>query len=322
MISFSTDDLRPQDRFDHWCEVRGKHLFGCTIELDRERRPDFYGRFSAFTVGGAVMAEMSASSYRVSRTAADIARVSGDSLCIGLQVRGPGQMDTGRGGVHAVREGSFTVSHSDLPFAGTPDRSDGFLFRTLKIPLTSDLVLDAPVHDLSPAPLLQGVRLTRLIGAMFNALSVPSSQTPGEAAADIRHIARLAMMARGRLGLGFPGSRAALHAGYRYAARAILDRDFHRPQMSAASVAHELGISLRQLHLLFEPTGLSFARTLTMRRLEAARRLIETAQLRSVAEVGYACGFDSMATFYRVFRSAYGMTPGDVRALAAGRESL
>jgi AraC-like DNA-binding protein len=29
-----------------------------------------------------------------------------------------------------------------------------------------------------------------------------------------------------------------------------------------------------------------------------------------------------MATFYRVFRSVYGMTPGDVRAQAAGRASL
>ncbi|MDZ4367905.1 MAG: AraC family transcriptional regulator, partial [Afipia sp.] len=65
MISFSTDDLRPQDRFDHWCEVRGKNLFGVTIELERERRADFHGRFSAVTIGNATLAEMSASSYRV-----------------------------------------------------------------------------------------------------------------------------------------------------------------------------------------------------------------------------------------------------------------
>jgi hypothetical protein len=45
MISFSTDELRPQDRFDHWCEVRGKSLFGVTIELEREKRADFQGRF-------------------------------------------------------------------------------------------------------------------------------------------------------------------------------------------------------------------------------------------------------------------------------------
>jgi len=87
MLSFSTDDIRPQDRFDHWCEVRGKSLFGVTIELEREKRASFQGRFSATPIGNAVLAEMTASSYRVSRTPADIARVSSDSLSIGLQIR-------------------------------------------------------------------------------------------------------------------------------------------------------------------------------------------------------------------------------------------
>jgi len=35
--------------------------------------------------------------------------------------------------------------------------------------------------------------------------------------------------------------------------------------------------------------------------------------LRPVTEIALACGFDSLATFYRTFRRAYGMTPGDVR---------
>ena len=173
MISFSTDDLRPQDRFDHWCEVRGKNLFGVTIELERERRALFQGRFSAIPVGNAVLAEMTASSYRVGRTKADIARVSSNSLSIGYQIRGPGHMDIGRGRVHRVREGDFTVSHSDQPFMGTPERNDGFHFRTLKIPLTDNILLGARAHDLAPGPLPGNTRLTRLIAAMFVALADP-----------------------------------------------------------------------------------------------------------------------------------------------------
>lgn len=310
MLTFSTDDLRPQDRFDHWCEVRGKSLFGVTIELERERRADFHGRFSAVTIGNATLAEMSASSYRVGRTPADIARVAGDSLSIGLQIRGPGHMNTGRDRVHRVREGDVTVSHSDLPFAATPERSDGFHFRALKIPLTGDILLDARARDLTPEALGRDARLTRLITAMFTALS---EQHTAAQAADIEHIARLALVARGRLAAGVPESRAALRAGYLHAARAIMKRDLHRPDLSPATVAAELGISLRQVHVLFEPTGLSFARTLTAMRLEEARRQLQTMPARSVAEIAYACGFDSIATFYRVFRSTFGMTPGDVR---------
>lgn len=312
MLSFSTDDIRPQDRFDHWCEVRGKSLFGVTIELEREKRADFHGRFSATPIGNAVLAEMTASSYRVSRTPADIARVSSDSLSIGLQIRGPGWMKIKGDRVHLVREGDVTISHSNMMFAGTPERSDGFDFRTLKIPLTNDLALGARTHDLFPEPLMQGARLTRLIKATLSALE----HDPFQASGEIESITRLALIARGRLAQGSPEGRAALRAGFLHAAREIMIRDLHRPDLSSATVAAELAISLRQVHVLFEPTGLSFARTLTAMRLKEARRLLGLTPARQVADIAYACGFDSIATFYRVFRSAYGMKPGDVRAMS------
>lgn len=315
MLSFSTDDIRPQDRFDHWCEVRGKSLFGVTIELERERRARFEGRFSAVAIGNAVLAEMTASSYRVSRTPADIARVSGNSLSIGLQIRGPGWMKIGGDRVHSVREGDFAVSHSDLPFAATPERSDGFHFRTLKIPLTGDILLGARAYDVVPEPLARGTQLTRLVSAMFTALTQRPERS-ADPAKDVTHIARLALIARGRLPAGLPESRAAMRAGFLQAAYHMMARNLHRPDLTPATVAAELAISLRQLHVLFEPTGLSFARTLTQIRLAKARELLENAPSRPTADIAYACGFDSIATFYRVFRSAHGMTPGDVRMMS------
>lgn len=312
MITFSTDDLRPQDRFDHWCEVRGKNLFGVTIELERERRAHFQGRFSAIPIGNAVLAEMTASSYRVGRTAADIARVSSNSLSIGYQIRGPGYVDLGGGRVHRIREGDFTVSHSEQPFMGTPERTDGFHFRTLKIPLSNDVLLGARANDLSPGPLDGNTKLTRLIAAMFAAL-MDQHEPAISPEDDVQNIARLALLARQRLSPGLPESRAALRSGYLHAARAIMKRDLHRPDLTPAIVGAELAISLRQVHVLFEPTGFSFARTLTAMRLKEARRQLVAMPGRSVADIAYACGFDSIATFYRVFRSTFGMTPGDVR---------
>lgn len=315
MLSFSTDDLRPQDRFDHWCEVRGKSLFGVTIELDRERRAGFQGRFSAAPIGNAVLAEMTASSYRVSRTPADIARVSSDSLSIGLQIRGPGWMKIKGDRVHSVREGDVTISHANMGFAAIPERSDGFHFRTLKIPLNDDLALGARTRDLFPEPLMKSDRLTRLIAATLGALEQNPSHSSG-IADGIESIVRLALIARGRLAQGSPEGRAALRAGFLHTTRNVMKRDLHRPGLTAATVAAELAISLRQVHVLFEPTGLSFTRTLTAMRLKEARRLLEATPARQVADIAYACGFDSIATFYRVFRSAYGMTPSDVRMMS------
>lgn len=37
---------------------------------------------------------------------------------------------------------------------------------------------------------------------------------------------------------------------------------------------------------------------------------------RGIDEIVFSCGFDSIATFYCVFRATYGMTPGDARRMA------
>src|SRR5262245_17353937 len=116
MLTFSTEDLPARDRFDHWVEVRGRQLFGVTIELEKAKRHDFKGRFSAVAIGGATLAEMHASNYHVSRKRADIERLSSDSLCIAEQVRGPGWMDIGRDRIHAITNSTLVVSHSDMPY--------------------------------------------------------------------------------------------------------------------------------------------------------------------------------------------------------------
>ncbi|MBR1224786.1 MULTISPECIES: AraC family transcriptional regulator [unclassified Bradyrhizobium] len=312
MISFDTDGLRPDERFDHWCEVRAKGLFGVTIEVSRERRPDFHGRFSAYETGGATVAELQASSYRVSRTWADIKRMSGDSLNIFQQVRGPGMLRAGEERVHMIADGTMTIAHSDVPFAGTPIRSDGFHFRALKIPVTGNARLAAGAENLLCEPLLPETPVARLIEAIFAAI-VEQRIEAAHADATIRHIAQLALLARGRVTPGTSESRNAVRHGYLQMALALLRSHLLEPDLSPTRVARALNISVRQLHLLFEPTGQSFARTVLAMRLAEARRQMESMPLRPVAEIASASGFDSLATFYRTFRQTYGMAPGDLR---------
>ena len=310
MISFDTDGLRPHERFDHWCEVRARELFGVTIEVPRERRPEFYGRFAACDAGGATLAEMQAASYKVSRSWADIHRLPSDSLVIARQIRGPGSLHTGGDRVQMISNGTLTINHSDLPFAGIPERTDGFHFLALKIPLAGNEQLAARARNLTAAPLAQEHWMTRLIDVTLAAIVARPHEVTD---ATIRHIAQLALLARGREAAGSPESRGALRHGHLQLALALVGRHLPRQDLSPALVAGMLNVSVRQLHLLFEPTGLSFSRTVLAMRLTEARRRIETMPLRPVTEIAQACGFDSAATFYRTFRQAYGMVPGDLR---------
>jgi AraC-like DNA-binding protein len=313
MISFSTDDIRPQDRFDHWREERSKALFGVTIELEPERRAAFEGHFSAVAVGCATLAEMQASSYVVSRTRADISRIAADSLSIGHQIRGPGWMDTGDDRVSFLEEGRFAVSYSDLPYRGTPKRTDGFHFRSLRVPLSAFPDLAKPAQRLFSEPAAGSPQLENLFSASFKALGSEGENWP-DAQDSVRHVAQLALLLRAAVPAGTGRSRAALRFGLLHAARRLIAANLHRPDLSPQMIADALAISLRQLHMLFEPTGVSCARTIVAMRLREARNRLATRSHETVTQIAFACGFHSIATFYRVFHAAYGIAPGDARA--------
>lgn len=318
MLTFSTDDLRPHERFDYWCEVRARNLFGVTISLQQDARQHFQGRFTALPVGSATLSQMQASPYSVTRSASDISRASSDSLCIYQQTGGASWFSSRNGGEFVVQTGDIAISHTDMPYLTRPLTADGFDLRILKIPLTGrDMHASSGALHLAPSPLHNDPRLAKVISAAVAALAAEATKNP-EADCDlaVTHLAQLALLARGSVPAGSPDSRAALRFGFLQAAREILTRELHKPGLSPAIVAATLGISVRQLHVLFEPTGMSFSRTLNAMRLAEACRLLQSAPALTVTDIAHACGFDSIATFYRVFRSAHGMTPGDIRAAA------
>lgn len=318
MISWSTDDLRPHERFDHWCEVRARNLFGVTISLPPEERLAFRGRFSAMAAGNATLSEMRASAYRVARSEADIARAPSDALCIYEQVGGASWFDSRGGGEFIIPAGRLAISHTERPYLTEPTTARGFDLRVLKIPLEGRQDLAAPARGLHSTLIDHDPRLAVVLAAAFADLRAAAAARTGDDLGEaVDHLARLALMAHGRLGRGTPESRAALRYGFFSAARAIIKRDLRRPDLAPQRIAGELGISLRQVHLLFEPTGLSFSRTVLGLRLAEARRMLTERPARPVTEIAFDCGFDSLSTFYRAFRQTHGMTATDLRVAAA-----
>src|SRR5271166_3329656 len=72
------------------------------------------------------------------------------------------------------------------------------------------------------------------------------------------------------------------------------------PMLTPERVASALKISVRQLHLLFEPSETTFAQYVVKRRLEECRTALQ-ASGRSVTDIAFAWGFNSLATFFRRF---------------------
>ncbi|QCI67102.1 AraC family transcriptional regulator [Phreatobacter stygius] len=312
MLSWSTDELRPHERFDHWREVRGKHLAGVTMDIDRDKRGDFRGRFSSMPLGSALLSEIQATAYDVSRNREDINRLSSDSLRISHLIEGPGWCDTPRGRVY-MDAGAISTSYSDLPFA-LAQRPGSMHVRLLRIPIDGHEALARSARDFHTETLAPDSRYSKLIRASFLSLADAGAQlAAAEADSAIGHLAQLVLLSRGAIGRSTPESREAVRAAHLTAARRIIAGNLYRQDLGVETLAKALVISVRQVHMLFEPTGMSCHRTITAMRLDEVRRLLAQTPERPVIDIAFACGFDSLATFYRAFRRAEGATPGDYR---------
>ncbi len=318
MYRWCTDEVEPHDRFDFWREVRAKGLFGVTAELEHEQRAGFYGEFSLSQVGNGALVELKASSYAVERSQTDIGYAPGDSICVYQQLGGGGWFGGMRSSDFAIANGGFATSHTDLPYRTRPLGDAGFHLRILKIPVSGLATEDKRTRELAPK-VFNDPALAPLLDACFADLGEAAANdgSPG-AVPLVQALGHLALIERGIVRPGSRRGQAALRTARLSLARRLIARHLQDPDLAPARVADLLGVSVRHLHMLFEVADRSFSQTVTEERLKQSRRLMREAPERLIADIASACGFESLATYYRVFNAAYGMAPGDFRAQAAG----
>lgn len=230
---------------------------------------------------------------------------------------GPGLLIDVAGITFETAPGDLVVYDGDAPMLSRAEAQfghDGWMIPRAVL----DLYL-AP----GPRPLVAHIpaagALTALITAYVEALAGPARNlTEPQATAVADNLARLVAMACASLDKPDVDAPRAVKLDQ---ARRHIQRHISSPDLDPATVAAGLGISPRQLHILFEPTGESFSAYLRRVRLEGCRGTLQNpmAADRSVADIAFGWGFSSLPTFYRAFQATYGMTPGDVREAAGHR---
>lgn len=147
----------------------------------------------------------------------------------------------------------------------------------LKIPVDSTLMLGRLVHDLFAARSTTEAAFEHSWRPLFQAL-ISDGDPRTYALADVAHITRLAMAARGRIQTRTNEVRPAVRTGQRYAAREAMMRRKHQPQLSTDVVAEELGISNRQRRKSFRHGLLPFSQT-RLRMSRSRNRFSKTSTL-------------------------------------------
>jgi AraC-like DNA-binding protein len=315
-VRFSTDDLPPPDRLRFWCDYFAKQVHSITPgEI-----PDpgvFRAEATGSVAGEFALLDIIAGLERVQRTAADIAKDKIEAFFI-RRFRRPAIWRAAPGStpVDLIHEpGDFCVSSTEWQFD-----------EEWKGPASFDMLV---IPQAALSPLLAGGRLSRpfrlagtsplgsLLGA---AMDAAKAQAPLLAAAlgeaVLRNLCGLVGLACGASDEDAELGRDSQRSAQLVAIKRHVDAHLGDPGLSPASAAAVLGISARQLHRLFEQSGSTFARYVLRQRLLRCRDTIAgaTGTGRSVVDIAFGWGFNSMATFYRAFISEFGSSPAVLRA--------
>ncbi len=315
-IVLSTDGIPESDRFAHWRDGIARSYVGVSVERDEDDPSTFSGRSVASIGKSVVRIRNRAHGLRVSRRPSDVARVSHENeVFIYREVGACGKIDQS-GREFFTSPGDLIVADPTVPYYAKPRH--GFDHELWFFPRK----LVEPHLPVSRCP--RGLDLSAAGGlaAMIKSyLEALSAQLDGlddrEADVVADNFCRLLAVA---CGAAAGDQKDAIRRARLEEAKRHIDRHLSDPRLSSERAAAALKISVRQLHLLFESSGASFAQYVVMRRLEECRSaLISPIGGRSVTDIAFAWGFNSLATFFRRFRDAYGMTPCEMRRQAVDR---
>lgn len=319
-VHFSTDGLPPRDRVGLWCDDFAQRVHSVTPGEVPDAET-FRAEASGHAAGGFALLDIETGFERARRTAVDVAKDKTEAFFI-RRVRRPlvWKASPKSTTVDLVHEpGDFCLSSSEWRFDA--ESKGAASFSVLVIP------------QAAVSPLLAGGRLARpfrLPGAspigslLAAAIDAAKAQVPllpdelGEAV--LRNLSGLAALACGASDEGAEQGRVSLRSAQLAAVKRHIDLKLADIDLTPASAAAAIGVSPRQLHRLFEPTGGSFARYVSRQRLLKCRDAIAgaTGTGRSVVDIAFGWGFNSMATFYRSFLNEFGAAPVALRDAAHG----
>jgi AraC-like DNA-binding protein len=169
------------------------------------------------------------------------------------------------------------------------------------VPLTSDL--EAAVARRIPADTAALRLLVRYLDGIH--------ETAGMTEPELQHLIPTHVYDLLAVALGATRDAAAIaetrgvRAGRLAAAKSIVRRHLHRPDLRAGTVAAHLGVTPRYVHMLFEPERGSFLEYVRGERLSRAHRMLLADWARSVSAIAPAVGFSDLSHFNRMFRRRF-----------------
>lgn len=313
-LVFSTYDVTPSMRYDAWREALCGHYVNVDTVCDST--DDYDGFIKEANFGVMTVSDCYLSPQIIARRASHIARIDKDCCYLVWTQKGI-QVVEQHGRSIACGEGSATLFSASEPYILKNDAAYRAIY--LEFPRASFAQrCDRPGKTLT-ASLNMSYGMGRIIASICSSMVLEAESLQEKARSQLGEQV-LDMLA---IALDGPAQDVtmdvpAIRSARLRQIRNYIDSNIGNPLLNPERVAKANQMSVRALHYVFKDTGKSVSDYIWGRRLERCRSELEmsAANKRTITEIAFASGFNSMSHFSSLFRSTYGITPSDVRSSA------
>ncbi|MFE3545524.1 helix-turn-helix domain-containing protein [Nocardia sp. NPDC059177] len=309
----STGQIPPPDAFDYWEQMVAGAITEVSIAPTVPR--PFAGRIRAVDVGEVAVGAVVADGHELRRNRRHIAKADEFHVIGSVVLRGGAQVE------HAGHRVELTPGAMIFYDTAQPIRwRSDVLIEDLTIRVPRQRVADylgVRAEALPAGRVIGAGGAGSMLAGYFRRVADLHATDPGAAAvlaaSGVDLFGAAAAIAAGRE----PG-RAQSDAVSRQQVLNYLHAHFTDPGLSVDRIAAGCRVSRRTLYRLVGEVEGGLGAMLRRLRVERARALLEAGDQRSIATVATAAGFPNERQFYRAFRAATGMTPGEYRIVARG----
>ncbi|WP_423604875.1 helix-turn-helix domain-containing protein [Sphingomonas sp. MS122] len=302
---FSTCGIEARQRHDAWRERPSS--FGRMFETVPHEAFDTSS--SVFALGSIQVAFSSFCSQTWTRTAAMARADDVDWLTVNVRFAGAAHGDSEIADF-VVPAGGAVLMDLARPSSHLSERSDSALLMIPRALAESALGPVRSLHGAVISPSGSALLRTHLRQLQQSVHDIPVAQSERMSGILLDLIA-VSLSMEGR---SVAPTADALDA-VRQRALALIDARLGSAQLNPASLARSLGVSRSTLYRLFSAEG-GVNAYIRQRRLEHVHQLLgQSTTNEPIAVLAERWGFCDAAHFGRLFRAAYGMTPGEYRAM-------
>lgn len=314
MFRFSSDAVEPRDRFEFWTDAVKQHVV--PVRMEPAEDCPFLGEIEMQTVGELSIVNIAAAGQRAAWTRSEIARSPDRFVLACLHLDGAVCVTTGGAG-KGLTYGDILVLDSLHEFRLGLEHPHRDLI--VKLP-RQWLEARLPRPDLlSGAVLPRDHPLARLFaGYLAAGFRTADQLSPKAATMFATHVVDLLAEALADPQQSEPSASEAWRAALFVRAGRLIALNFGDPDFRPDQLARKLEISTRTLHRIFADHNTTVMKCLLAERVSHAAKLLASppTRRRTVTEIAFACGFNDLSHFGRVFETQMGMTPSQWRKSA------